>query len=135
MSQVNGFNISVKLNCTLPAGLPAKGKCPGLPETIDPDKARVMPQQQIARIKGFRPGVRPVTRNEKPLGDLIVEEPDRTEARELAAELWICPFGALRKNKPNALVPWRFLMVAEHTYDVVVEVDGKTGKHSAHLGI
>jgi hypothetical protein len=34
LSPANGFKGSVKLNCTLPAGLPALAKCPGLPDTV-----------------------------------------------------------------------------------------------------
>ena len=94
-----------------------------------------MPQQQIARMKGFYLKVRAVTRDEKPVGNLITEELDRTDGREFAAELWICGVGALRKDKPNAIVPRRFLMIAEHTYYAVAQVDGKTGKHPTHLRI
>ena len=94
-----------------------------------------MPQQQIARMKGFYFKVRAVTRNEKPVGDLITQEFDRTDRREFAAELWICGIGALRKDKPNAIVPPRFLMIAEHKYYAVTQVDAKTGKNPTHLGI
>ncbi len=94
-----------------------------------------MPQQQIARMKGFCLKVRAVTRDEKPVGNLITEELDRADGREFSAELWICGVGALRKDKPNAIVPRRFLMIAEHTYYAVAQVDGKTGKHPTHLGI
>ena len=94
-----------------------------------------MPQQQIARMKGFPLEVRAVTRDEKPVSDLIAEELDGTDGREFAAELWIRRVGALRKNKPNAVVLRRFLMIAEHAYDAVAHVDGKTGKHPAHLGM
>jgi hypothetical protein len=94
-----------------------------------------MPQQQIARMKGFHLEVRAVTRDEKPVGDLITEELDRTDGREFASELWIYMVGALRKNKPNAIVPRRFLVIAEHTYYAVAQVDGKTGEHPTHLGI
>ena len=101
----------------------------------DSAKARVTPQQQIARAKGFYLKVWTVTRDEKPVADLITEELDRTDGREFAAELCICRIGALRKDKPNAIVPRRFLMIAEHTYYAVTQVDGKTGKHPTHLGI
>jgi hypothetical protein len=85
-----------------------------------------MPQQQIARMKGFYLKIRAVTRDEKPVGNLITEEFDRTDGREFAAELWICGVGALRKDKPNAIVPRRFLMIAEHTYYAVAHVNRKT---------
>jgi hypothetical protein len=101
----------------------------------DSAKARVTPQQQIARMKGFYLKVRAVTRDEKPVANLITEELDSTDGREFAAELCICGIGALRKDKPNAIVPRRFLMIAEHTYYAVAQVDGKTGKHPTHLGI
>ena len=94
-----------------------------------------MPQEQIAHMKGFYLKVRAVTRDEKPVGNLIPEELDRADGRESSAELWICGVGALRKDKPNAIVPRRFLMIAEHTHYVVAQVDGKTGKHPTHLGI
>jgi hypothetical protein len=86
----------------------------------------VTPQQQIARMKGFYLKVRAVTRYEKPVADLITEELDRTDGREFAAELRICGIGALREDKPNAIVPGRFFMIAEHTYYAVSQVDGKT---------
>ena len=94
-----------------------------------------MPQQQIGRVKGFCLEVRAVARDEKPVGDLIAEQLNRADGRKFAAEPWICGVGALRKNKPDAIVLGRFLMIAEHTYDLVAQVDGKTGKHPAHLGI
>jgi hypothetical protein len=86
-------------------------------------------------MKGFYLKVRAVTRDEKPVADLITEEIDRTDGWEFTAELCICGIGALRKDKPNAIVPGRFLTIAEHTYYAVAQVDGKTGKHPAHLGI
>jgi hypothetical protein len=86
-------------------------------------------------MKGFYLKVRAVTRDEKPVADLITEELDRTDGREFAAELCIGGIGALRKDKPNAIVPRRFLVIAEHTYYAVTQVDGKTGKHPTHLGI
>jgi hypothetical protein len=86
-------------------------------------------------MKGFYLKVRAVTRDEKPVADLIAEELDSTDGREFAAELCICGIGALRKDKPNAIVPRRLLMIAEHTYYAVAQVDGKIGKHPTHLGI
>ena len=86
-------------------------------------------------MKGFCLKVRAVTRDEKPVADLTTEELDSTDGREFAAELCICGTGVLRKDKPNAIVPRRFLMIAEHTYYAGTQVDGKTGKHPTHLGI
>lgn len=67
-----------------------------------------------------------VTRDQEPMADLISQELDRTDRRKFTAQLWIFGVRALRKNKPNAIVPRRFGMIAQHANDAVAQVDGKT---------
>jgi hypothetical protein len=78
---------------------------------------------------------RAVTGNEEPMADLASQDLDGSDGRKLAAKLWIFGVRALRKNKPNAVVPWRFRVIPEHTNDPVAQVNGKPGKHAAHLGV
>ena len=92
-------------------------------------------QQQIACMEGFHLKARTVAWNEKPMANLTTQQIDRADRRELPAEVWVCGVGAVRKNKPNTIVPWRFLVFSQHTNDPVVQIDGKTGKHPTHLGV
>ena len=69
------------------------------------------------------------------MADFISQELNRTDGRKFTAKLWICGVRAFRKNKPNAVVPRRFGMISEHTNYAVAQVDGKTRKHTTHLGI
>ena len=94
-----------------------------------------MTQQKIARMKCLRLEARAVTRDEEPMADLISQELDRTDGRKFTVKFWICGVRAVRKNKPNAVVPRRFGMISEHTNYAVAKVDGKTRKHAAHLGV
>lgn len=74
-----------------------------------------------------------VTWNEKPMANLIAKQTDRTDRREFPAEIWVCGVGAVRKNKPNPIVPRGIRVISQHTYDPGAQVDGETGKHPAHL--
>ena len=88
-------------------------------------KAQITPQQQIAGVKGLAFEGRPVAWNEKPMADLACQKLDGTERREFAAEVWISGVDGLRKNKPNAVVPRRFGVIAEHTNNAVADVHSK----------
>ena len=69
------------------------------------------------------------------MANLVAQQTDRTDRRKFPAEFWICGVGALRKNKPNTIVPWRFLVFSQHTNDPVAQINGKTGKHPTYLGV
>jgi hypothetical protein len=86
-------------------------------------------------MEGLHLKARTVTWNEKPMANLITQQIDRADRRELPAELRVCGVGGLRKNKPNTIVPWRFVVFSQHTNDPVAQIDGETGKHPTHLGV
>ena len=67
-------------------------------------------QQQVARMECFRLEARTVAWNEKPMANLTTQQIDGADRGELAPEVSVCGVGAFRKNKPNAIVPWRFLV-------------------------
>jgi hypothetical protein len=69
-------------------------------------------QQKITCMEGFHLKARTVTRNEKPMANLITQQIDRTDRREFPAEIWICGVDTVRKNKPNAIVPGRFVVIS-----------------------
>src|ERR1700744_1942426 len=86
-------------------------------------------------MKGFRLEARTVTRNEKPMPNLTTQEIDRADRRELLADVWVCGVGAIRQNKPNTIIPRKFLVFSQHTNDSVAQIDSKSRKHPTHLGI
>jgi hypothetical protein len=92
-------------------------------------------EQEVAGVENF--GLKGVTvaGDEKPMADLFAEQFDGAEGRELAVQFFVSGIDALGKNKPDAIIPGRFQVIAEHADDSVVEVDGKTGEHAAHLGV
>jgi hypothetical protein len=73
--------------------------------------------------------------DEKPVADLLAQKLDGTEGREFSTELRVGGVGAIGKNEPKTVVLGRFGAVPEHADDAVTQVDSKTGKHPAHLGI
>ena len=78
---------------------------------------------------------RAVAWDEKPVSDLVAQQLNPADRREFAPELWISGVGALRKDKPDSIVPRRFLVIAEHNHDAVAYVHAKTGKHPANFGL
>ena len=94
-----------------------------------------MAQQKIARVKRPHLEAGAVTRDEEPMADLLSQELDRTDRRKFAVKFWICGVRALRKNKPNAVVPRRFGMIPEHTNYAVAQVDSKARKHATYFGV
>jgi hypothetical protein len=85
-----------------------------------------MTQQKIARMKRLQLEAGSVTRDEEPMADFISKQLNRTDGRKFTAKLWIFGVRAVRKNKPNAVVPRRFGMIPEHANNAVAQVDGKT---------
>jgi len=69
------------------------------------------------------------------VSDLVAQQLNPADRREFAPELWISGVGALRKDKPDSIVPRRFLVIAEHNHDAVAYVHAKTGKHPANFGL
>lgn len=94
-----------------------------------------MVEQKVAGVKGFGLKGGTVAWDEKPMADFVAEQFDRAEGRELAAQFFVSGIGVFGKNKPDAIVPGRFQVIAEHADDAVVEVDGKTGEHAADFGV
>ncbi len=86
-------------------------------------------------MEGFHLKARAVTGNEKPMANLIAQQLDRTDRREFPAEIWIRGVGSVRKNKPNAIVPGRFVVISQHADDPVAQVDREAGEHPTHLGV
>src|ERR1700748_1356171 len=86
-------------------------------------------------MESFRFKARTVAWNEKPMANLVTKQIDRADRRELSAEIRICGVGTFRKNKPNAIVPRRFLVFSQHADDPVAKIDGKTGEHPTHLRV
>src|SRR5580658_518562 len=105
------------------------------PRFRNASQARVMAQQKIARMQCLHLEAGAVTRDDQPMADLISQQLNPAKRRKLAAKSWIRWARALRKHQPDAVVLWRFGMIAEHANDVVAQVDGKTGKHATHLGV
>jgi len=64
--------------------------------------------------------------NEKPMANLVSQKLDCTDGLEFTAELGIGGIGTVRKNQPDAIVPGRFVVIAEHTNDAVAQVNGET---------
>jgi ATP-dependent Clp protease ATP-binding subunit ClpC len=94
-----------------------------------------MAEQKIAGMECLRLKGWAVTGDDEPVADFISQELDGTEGRKFAAKFWIFGVGAFGKNEPNAVVPRIFGMIPEHKDYVVAQVDGKTRKHAADLGI
>jgi hypothetical protein len=92
-------------------------------------------KQKVASVEGLDLKRGAVAWDEKPMANLVSEKFDGAERRELAAKLRICGIGTVGKNKPDAIVPGRFQVIAEHADDAVPEVYGKTGEHAAHFGV
>jgi len=69
------------------------------------------------------------------MANLLSQELDRTERRELTVKLWIRRVRAVRKNQPKAVVPRGFGMIAEHANYTVAQIDAKTRKNATHLGV
>lgn len=85
-------------------------------------------------MEGFGLEVLTVAGDEQPMANLVVQKLDGADGREFAAEDRICWIRSVGENQPNAVVSRGFGVVAEHADDSVVNVDGKTGEHVAHLG-
>lgn len=94
-----------------------------------------MTEEKIARLKCLHLEAGAVTRDEEPMAALICQKSDRTDERKFTVKFWICRVRAVRKSKPNTVVPRRIGMISEHTNDVVVNVDGKTRKHANHFRV
>ena len=92
-------------------------------------------EQEVAGVESFGLKGGAVAGEKKPMANLVAEQFDGAEGRELEAEFFVGGIGALRKNKPDAVVAGRFHVIAEHADDAVVEVDGKTGEHAADFGV
>ena len=101
----------------------------------NPPQPRIMPQKKIASMKCLHLKARAITRDEQPMADLVFQQLNRAKRRKLPAQPSISRVGALRKNKPNAVVARRFGTVPEHANQVDAHVNGETGKHAPHLGI
>jgi len=97
-------------------------------------EARVVAQQKIAGVERLLLEGGAVTGDEEPMADHAAQEFDRAKGRKLAAEFRILGICGLGKNKPEAVVPWRFGGIAKHQNQVVAEVDAEARKHAAHLG-
>ena len=92
-------------------------------------------EQEVAGVESFGLKGGAVAGEKKPMANLVAEQFDGAEGRELEAEFFVGGIGALRKNKPDSVVAGRFYVIAEHADDAVVEVDGKTGEHAADFGV
>jgi hypothetical protein len=92
-------------------------------------------QQKVACVESFGLKGGTVGWNEKPMADLVAEQLDGTDGRELATQFRIGGIGTVGQDKPNAIVAGRFLVIAEHADDAVGQVDGKAGKHAADFGV
>ena len=92
-------------------------------------------EQEVAGVESFGLKAWTVAWDEKPMANLVAEQLDGAERRELAAKFRICGIGAVGKNKPDTIVPWRFVVIAEHADDAVGNVDGKTREHAAYFGV
>ena len=92
-------------------------------------------EQEVAGVESFGLKGGAVAGEKKPMANLVAEQFDGAEGRELEAEFFVGGIGALRKNKPDAVVAGRFHVIAEHADDAVVEVDGKPGEHAAYFGV
>src|ERR1700744_1046563 len=86
-------------------------------------------------MEGLPLKVRTVPWNDKPMTDLVTQQIDRSERRELLAQARVPRVGGFRKDKPNPIVPGRFLVFPQHATEPVAHIDRKTGKHAPHLGI
>ena len=94
-----------------------------------------MVEQKVAGVKGFGLKGGTVAWDEKPMADFVAEQFDRAEGRELAAQFFVSGIGVFGKNKPDAIVPGRFQVIAEHADDAVAQVNGEAGEHAAHFGV
>ena len=94
-----------------------------------------MAQQQITRMKGLFLEGGTVARNEEPVADLAAQHLNLSDRREFSAEGRIGRASGVRENEPDAVVPGRFEMVAQHEDDAVSAVDGKSGEHPTHVGV
>jgi len=92
-------------------------------------------EQKVAGVASFGLKGETVARNKQPMANLVAEQFDGAERRELAAKFWVRWIGDLGKNKPDAIVSRRFVVIPEHADDTVVQVDGKTGEHAANFGV
>jgi hypothetical protein len=92
-------------------------------------------QQQIAGMESLRLKAGTVAWKEEPMANLVAQQTDRTDRRELPAKIWICGVGPFRKNEPDTIVPGRFFVISQHTDNPVAQVHGETGKHPAYLGV
>ena len=101
----------------------------------DSAEAGVVVQHQVAGVESFGLKGWTVAWDEKPVTNLVAEQFDGTDGRELAAKFWICGISAVGEHQPDTIIPGRFLVIAEHADDAVVEVDGKSGKHTAYFGV
>jgi hypothetical protein len=92
-------------------------------------------EQEVAGVESFGLKGGAVAWDEKPMANLVAEQLDGSERRELAAKFRICGIGTVGKNEPDAIVSWRFQVIAEHADDAVGNVDGKTREHAADFGV
>jgi hypothetical protein len=95
----------------------------------------IVAQQQIARMQRLLFKIRTVTGNDKPMPDLVSEQFNSTERRELPAESLIGWIGGFRKNEPDAIVSGGLGSISQHQDEPVAQVDCETGEHPAHLRV
>lgn len=91
----------------------------------DSAQAGIVTQHEVAGAEGFGFEAGAVTGDEKPMADLVAEQLDGAEGREVAAEAGIGGGDGVGKHEPETVVAGRFGVVAEHADDAVAEVDGK----------
>jgi hypothetical protein len=101
----------------------------------NPAQARILTQQQIARVEGLCLKSGTITRNEKPVTDFVAQQANRADRGKFPAQARVRWVGALREYKPDTVVSARLLVITQHTGEPVTEIDGETGEYAAYLGI
>jgi len=102
---------------------------------LDSAEASIVVQQKVACVESFALERVTVAWNEKPMANLVAEQHDRADGRKLAAKFRIGGIRTVRKDKPDAIIPGRFIVIPEHANDAVCQVDGKAGKHLLYFRV
>jgi hypothetical protein len=107
----------------------------GFPRLRYTAKSRVVSEEKLAGMQGFRLEGRAVGRNEPPMTDLTAQQVDGTKRRKILANSGVRKISDLRKDEPHTVVFRVLWTVSQNEHDLLSCINGETGKHGPYFGL